>query len=69
MKTSEELFALKEEVEALNKKLAELSEDELQQVTGSIIPFLVLSPDTALGSTPDSSLPSTDFKGKFKYII
>ena len=34
MKTKEELNALKEEVETLNKKLSELSEDELVQVTG-----------------------------------
>ena len=34
MKTLEELKALKEEVEALNKKLAELSEEELKQVAG-----------------------------------
>ena len=34
MKTKEELNALKEEVEALNKKLAELSEEELVQVAG-----------------------------------
>ena len=34
MKTKEELNTLKEEVETLNKKLAELSEDELKQVVG-----------------------------------
>ena len=34
MKTKEELNALKEEFEALNKKLAELTEDELKQVAG-----------------------------------
>lgn len=34
MKTNEELNALKEEVETLNKKLAELTEEELEQVTG-----------------------------------
>ena len=34
MKTIEELSALKEEVETLNKKLAELSEEELKQVSG-----------------------------------
>ena len=34
MKTKEELNALKEEVETLNRKLAELSEDELMQITG-----------------------------------
>ena len=33
-KTKEELNALKEEVEALGKKLAELTENELAQVTG-----------------------------------
>ena len=34
MKTKEELNALKEEVEALNKKLAELTEEELEKVAG-----------------------------------
>lgn len=34
MKTKEELYALKEEVEAMNKKLHELTEEELAQVTG-----------------------------------
>ena len=34
MKTSEELKALKAEVESLNKKLGELTTDELKQVTG-----------------------------------
>ena len=37
MKTKEELNALKEEVETLNKKLAELSEEELKQVAGGKI--------------------------------
>ena len=36
MKTKEELNALKEEVETLNSKLAELSEDELKQVSGGV---------------------------------
>ena len=34
MKTKEELNALKEEVETLNKKLAELTDEELVQVCG-----------------------------------
>ena len=34
MKTKEELNALKEEVETLNKKFIELDEEELEQVTG-----------------------------------
>ena len=37
MKSKEELNALKEEVEALNKKLAELTEEELEQVSGGNI--------------------------------
>lgn len=42
MKTKEELGALRNEVEALNKKLAELSEDELAQVAGgqSVMPVI-----------------------------
>ena len=34
MKTAEELNAIKEEVETLNNKLRELSEEELEQVNG-----------------------------------
>ena len=34
MKTKEELNALKKEVETVNKKLAELTEEELAQVSG-----------------------------------
>ena len=38
MKTKEDLEELKEEVESLNKKLAELTEDELKEVTGGVYP-------------------------------
>ena len=34
MKTKEELNAIKNEVEALKNKLTELSEEEMEQVTG-----------------------------------
>ena len=34
MKTKEGLDALKEEVESVNEKLQELTEEELEQVTG-----------------------------------
>lgn len=34
MKTKEELNIIKEEIETLNKKLVELTEEELAQVTG-----------------------------------
>ena len=37
MKTQEELNIIKEEVEILNNKLAELTEEELAQVTGGNI--------------------------------
>lgn len=40
MKTKEELNALKAEVAALSARLAELSDDELRQVTGGRIFFL-----------------------------
>ena len=36
MKTKEELNALKSEFEAMNRKLAELTEDELQLVVGGV---------------------------------
>lgn len=39
MKTKEELNALKEEYEAVGKKLAALSEDELKEVTGGFIGY------------------------------
>ena len=38
MKTKEELNALKEEVEAVNKKLHELTDEELEQVSGGAMP-------------------------------
>ena len=39
MKTPEELNALKEEYTELNKKLAELTKDDLREVTGGIVIF------------------------------
>ncbi|MDO4983509.1 MAG: bacteriocin [Eubacteriales bacterium] len=47
MKNKEELTALKEEVETLNKKLEELTEEELAQVSGG-----VQSPDFVTFSEP-----------------
>ena len=38
MKTKEELNALKAEVETLNKKLHELTDEELKQVVGGDVP-------------------------------
>ena len=38
MRTKEELSTLKEEVETLNKKLCELTDEELEQVLGGFEP-------------------------------
>ena len=56
MKTKEELNALKEEVEALNSKLAELSEEELAQVAGGLIPPL---------PRYDASAAEQEFRGSY----
>ena len=47
MRSKEELNTLKEEVETLNKKLHELTDEELAQVTGGgplVFHFRVLDP-------------------------
>ena len=41
MKTKEELNAIKNEAEALEKKLAELTSEELEQVTGGNIQHIL----------------------------
>ena len=49
MKTPEELKELKEKVETLSKKLTELTEKELEQVTGGMKQWLLpnkLPPDS-----------------------
>ena len=43
MKTKEEINSLKAEVETLNKKLSELTDEELKQVAGGA-PKLIPSP-------------------------
>ena len=57
MKTKEELNTLKEEVETLNRKLAELTDEELAQVSGGLDPGIYIRPDVVLsgaglGNTP-----------------
>ena len=59
MKTKEELNALKEEVETVNKKLHELTEEELAQVSGGfenlikLIAGLVATPIGVTVTIPD----------------
>ena len=43
MKTKEELQALKDEAEALNRKLSELTDDEMEQVIGGTAFSLLVS--------------------------
>ena len=40
-KSKEELNNLKEEVEAVNEKLAELTEEEIAQVSGGLAPIYI----------------------------
>ena len=40
MKTKEELNEIKEEVETVSRKLRELTEEELAQVTGGVMPVI-----------------------------
>ena len=59
MKTKEELNALKEEVEAMNKKLHELTDEEFAQVSGgsenliNLIAGLVATPIGVTVTIPD----------------
>ena len=68
MKTREELNAFKNEVEALNKKLAELTEDELKQVSGGETWWLVDLGKPAfepVKANPDQNVaPQTEIVGK-----
>ena len=44
MKTNEELNKLKEEIESVNEKLQELTEEEFAQVSGGSAPSLIVAP-------------------------
>ena len=52
MKTQEELCALKEEVETLNQKLAELTEEELTQVIGGFGPEQMVGSEEPVRNWP-----------------
>ena len=58
MKTKEELNALKEEAEAVSKKLSELTNEELSQVTGGRV----------LGDEPRGTInPEVDYCNNYFY--
>lgn len=60
MKNKEELNALKNEVKTLNAKLAELTEDELKEVTGGAFPEI---PEMTGDYTPVWHSESTEIEG------
>ena len=55
MKSKNELSALREEVEALSKKLRELTEDELAEVTGGRMKAMTLVDVAIPGLTLDGA--------------
>ena len=59
MKTKEELNALKEEVEVLKKKLAELTEEELDQVSGGVSSDILGCGPVLPPGAPDAEPPRT----------
>ena len=78
MKTKQELDALREETERINQKLAELTEEELQQVTGGVMmrytctnPNCILNDPNAEGfmcAAPDGSLCPACQAGTIIYV-
>ena len=74
MKTKEELNALKEEVETLYKKLAELTEEELEEIAGGRPPAIPSENrpngiydgifDGCEGLKPAPGLPAAPIDGK-----
>ena len=78
MKTKEELNALKDEVETVNRKLAELTDEELEQVAGGVMmrytctnPNCILNDPNAGGfmcAAPDGSLCPACQAGTIVYV-
>ena len=62
-KTAEELNIIKEEVETVNKKLVELNDEELKQVTGGVMPVIHASViRNLLGSGVEYNSDSNNWK-------
>ena len=65
-KTPEELNAIKEEVEALNKKLTELTNEELKQVSGGdIYPTWIPVDESCPEFNSGTTCPMSIMKGKY----
>ena len=65
-KTQDELKELKEEYENINKKIAELNEDELKQVTGGTHFGSPVGCDMPV--LPDDSCPECERCGDCKWV-
>ena len=63
MKTKEELDFLKEEVQALNEKLEQLSVEELEQVAGGFIPLY-----PPVSHSPNESAFNSTFDGNARTV-
>ena len=64
-KTPEELNVIKVEVEALNKKLVELTEDELKQVVGGNEKYIIKpGRDIRIMVGPEKAEDSEEMKGR-----
>ena len=63
MKSKKELNVLKEEVETLNKKLAELNEEELAEVVGGIGDSTTIVVDDGITWLYESSFDAQPSKG------
>ena len=66
MKTKEELNALKEKVETLNQKLTELTEEEMEQVSGG--EDLVYCPTCQRKMPPETYLHDLNESGSISRI-
>ena len=64
-KTQEELNAIKEEVETLNKKLNELSGEEMAQVIGGIYPTWIPVDESCPEFNSGTTCPMSIMKGKY----
>ena len=65
-KTQEELNALKEEIEALNKKLTELTNEEVKQVSGGgISPTWIPVDESCPEFNSGTTCPWSIMKGKY----
>ena len=69
MKTKEELNTLRNEVEALNKKLAELNAEELEQVVGGLSKLPPFNPGEKYVMGSPFTIPDIPDSGSYNFHI